>query len=101
MGEDAVDRIIEYDKVAVPMIIDYKLLEAKLEKLPSYLPSLFPVLPEEEQKRQFQVLHEKHAKPLFDVFMKLGGFYYKNGQKIASNMSGVMPKTYIDMFQPV
>ena len=32
--------------------------------------------------------------------MELGGFYYKSGQKIASNMSGVIPKTYIDMYQP-
>jgi len=32
--------------------------------------------------------------------MELGGFYYKNGQKVASNMSGVAPKIYQDMFQP-
>jgi aarF domain-containing kinase len=32
--------------------------------------------------------------------MSLGGFYYKNGQKIASNMSGIAPKIYQDMFQP-
>ena len=37
---------------------------------------------------------------MFNVFMELGGFYYKNGQKIAANMMGVVPKTYIDLFQP-
>jgi hypothetical protein len=100
MGEDAVDRILTYDKVAVPAIIEYKYLEAKLEVWPKYLPSIFPVLPEAEQKRQFQLLHDKYAKPMFDVFMKLGGFYYKNGQKVAANIMGVVPKTYIDMFQP-
>ena len=108
MGADAVDRIYTYDKVAVPMILDYKWLEWKLEIAPhsefinllTPLSGFFPVLPEEEQKRQFQILHEKHAKPLFDCFMELGGFYYKSGQKIAANLSGVVPKTYIDMFQP-
>ena len=102
MGADAVDRIYAYDKVAVPMIIDYKWLEWKLEVAPNseMLRRFFPLLPEEEQKHQFQQLHEKHAKPLFDSFMELGGFYYKSGQKIAANMSGVIPKTYIDMFQP-
>lgn len=30
----------------------------------------------------------------------MGGFYYKSGQKIAANTSGVMPKLYIDLFQP-
>ena len=30
MGEDAVARIITYDKVAVPAILEYKLLEYKL-----------------------------------------------------------------------
>ena len=93
MGADAVDRIYTYDKVAVPMILDYKWLEWKLEIAPhsefinllTPLSGFFPVLPEEEQKRQFQILHEKHAKPLFDCFMELGGFYYKSGQKIAAN----------------
>ena len=102
MGADSIDRIATYQKVAVPMIVDYKWLEWKLEKAPKveWLRSYFPQLPEEEQKRQFQELHEKHAKPLFDLFMELGGFYYKSGQKIAANISGVCPKTYIDMFQP-
>ena len=31
MGADAVERIYTYDKVAVPMIIDFKWLEWKLE----------------------------------------------------------------------
>jgi aarF domain-containing kinase len=102
MGTDAVDRIFEYDKVAVPMIMDYKWLEFKLEKAPyfSILSSFYPLLTEEEQKKQFQVLHDKHAKPLFDCFMQLGGFYYKSGQKIAANAAGVVPETYINMFQP-
>ena len=102
MGADALDRIYAYDKVAVPMIVDYKWLEWQLEVAPKseIFGHFFPVLPEAEQKRQFQLLHEKHARPLFDSFMELGGFYYKSGQKIAANISGVVPKTYIDMFQP-
>jgi hypothetical protein len=82
-GADAVDRIITYDKVAVPMIVAYKWEEAKCEKLPPLLPFLFPPVPEEEQDRRYEALHRIHAKPIFDVFMELGGFYYKSGQKIA------------------
>ena len=29
---------------------------------------------------------------MFDKFMELGGFYYKTGQKIATNMGGLSPK---------
>jgi hypothetical protein len=100
MGEDALDRIIKYDKVAVPMIVQYKWLEAKCEKLPTILPWLFPPVSLKEEQKQFEVLHRKFAQPLFDVFMELGGFYYKSGQKIASNMGGIVPKNYIDAFQP-
>ena len=28
------------------------------------------------------------------------GFYYKSGQKVAANTGGVVPKFYVDMFQP-
>ena len=72
MGEDAVNRMMVYNKAVVPMIIDYKVckankcvlahvypthiqwLEFKLEKLPKQFPSIFTELPEEEQKAQFQ-----------------------------------------------
>ena len=40
------------------------------------------------------------VQPIFDIYMKLGGFYYKSGQKIPSNMGGIAPKVYQDMFQP-
>ncbi|GMH86255.1 hypothetical protein TrVE_jg9112 [Triparma verrucosa] len=100
MGEDALQRMIKFERVGVPATIDYKWEEAKCEKLPKVLPSIFPPVSEEEETRRFEVLHQKWAKPLFDVYMELGGFYYKSGQKIASNMSGVIPKTYIDMYQP-
>lgn len=100
MGSDAVARIISYDMVAVPAIVEYKWLEAKCEKLPKVLPALFPPVSDEEERAQFEVLHRKWAKPLFDKFMELGGFYYKSGQKIASNTAGVVPDYYVDMFQP-
>ena len=32
--------------------------------------------------------------------MKLGGFYYKSGQKMAANMGGFVPKYYQEMAQP-
>ena len=41
LGEDAVERIMRYDKVVMPMILQYKWLEAKCEKLPKILPSIF------------------------------------------------------------
>ena len=90
MGSDAVERMMRFSKVAVPLIVEYKWLEAKLEKLPGKFPDIFPALPDEEQTRQFQVLHDKWAPPAFDCFMELGGFYYKNGQKVASNASGLL-----------
>ena len=100
MGDDALQRIIKYDKMAVPAIIEYKWLEAKCETLPESMPFLFPKVTEAEETAQFQVLHDKYAQPMYDLFMDLGGFYYKSGQKIAANMMGVVPKTYIDLFQP-
>ena len=89
MGSDAVERMKRYGKVALPMILQYKWTEAKLEKLPSRFPSFFPELPKEEQTRQYQVLHDKWSPALFECFMELGGFYYKSGQKIASNTTGL------------
>jgi hypothetical protein len=90
MGEDALARIVKFDKVALPAIMEYKWVEAKCEKLPRILPQLFPPVSEEEELAQFMVLHEKWARPIFDVFMELGGFYYKSGQKIAANTAGVV-----------
>lgn len=100
MGKDALARIIKYDRVAVPAILEYKWVEAKCEKLPKVLPWLFPPVSDEDELAQFEVLHRKWARPLFNIFMELGGFYYKTGQKIAANTGGVVPKLYIDMFQP-
>jgi aarF domain-containing kinase len=100
LGSDALDRIVQFDKVALPAIIDYKVTEARCEKLPKLLPQLFSEVPEDEQLRRYALLHEKHKQSLFDIFMELGGFYYKSGQKIASNTGGVVPKVYSDRFQP-
>ena len=120
--------------MALPAIIDYKVTEARCEKLPKLLPQLFSEVPEAEQLRRYAVLHQKHKQSLFDIFMELGGapdgscprtsppcarlwfslllllllllllcnagFYYKSGQKIASNTGGVVPKVYSDRFQP-
>ena len=121
--------------MALPAIIDYKVTEARCEKLPKLLPQLFSEVPEAEQLRRYALLHEKHKQSLFDIFMELGGatltrrmalahappahapafgshccccccccshagFYYKSGQKIASNTGGVVPKVYSDRFQP-
>ena len=69
LGSDALDRIIQvcaclhatllqihdalcacipsqFDKVALPAIIDYKVTEARCEKLPKLLPQLFSEVPE-------------------------------------------------------
>ena len=100
MGEDALQRLISYDTVALPAILEYKWEEAKCEKLPKVLPAFFPPVTDDEERRRFEVLHERWKLPLYNKFMELGGFYYKSGQKIASNQGGVVPKAYIDMFQP-
>ena len=49
MGDDAVDRLITYCKVVAPAITEYKIEEARCEKLPSMLPMLFDPVSEEEQ----------------------------------------------------
>ena len=101
-GEDGVERIIEYDKLAVPCAIEYKLLEAKCEKFPNMpiLSMFFPKVSIEEEQKQFEVLHRKYVKPMYDLHMKLGGFYYKSGQKTATNYAGVIPEIFVDAFQP-
>jgi len=90
MGEDALARIVKFDRVAVPAIIEYKWVEAKCEKLPKILPWLFPPVTDEDELEQFMVVHKKWVKPLFDIYMELGGFYYKTGQKIAANAAGMV-----------
>eukprot|EP00518_Triparma_eleuthera_P021221 CAMPEP_0197546278 /NCGR_PEP_ID=MMETSP1320-20131121/940_1 /TAXON_ID=91990 /ORGANISM="Bolidomonas sp., Strain RCC2347" /LENGTH=542 /DNA_ID=CAMNT_0043105829 /DNA_START=116 /DNA_END=1744 /DNA_ORIENTATION=- len=100
MGADAVDRIITFDKMAVPAVAEYKYWEARCEKLPKKIPWLFPPVPVEEEDRHYEELHRKYAPQLLDVYMKLGGFYYKSGQKVASNMGGFVPKIYQDVCQP-
>ena len=87
----------QFDKVALPAIIDYKVTEARCEKLPKLLPQLFSEVPEverryanpnpnpnpnpnqvpeAEQLRRYAVLHQKYKQPLFDIFMQLGGAPY-------------------------
>lgn len=48
MGDDALARLIKYDRVALPAILEYKWEEARCEKLPELLPSVFPPVSEEE-----------------------------------------------------
>ena len=40
------------------------------------------------------MLHRKYVKPMYDLHMKLGGFYYKSGQKTATNYAGVIPEIF-------
>lgn len=49
MGDDAVDRLVTYCKVVAPAITEYKIEEARCEKLPNMLPMLFDPVSEEEQ----------------------------------------------------
>ena len=100
MGSESLSRMIKYDSVAVPLIVEYKFLEARCGPLAVLLPSVFPAVTKEEEQRRFNLLHEKWAKPLYDVFMELGGFYYKSGQKIASNFGGIFPPIYTTMYEP-
>ena len=100
MGEDALSRMMSYNVVAVPAILQYKAVEARYEKAPKLLPALFSEISEDELTRRYESLHHTHARPLFNKFMELGGFYYKTGQKVATNLGGMSPKIYVDMFQP-
>ena len=100
MGEDALSRMMSYNVVAVPAILQYKAVEARYEKAPKLLPALFSEISEDELTRRYEALHHTHARPLFDKFMELGGFYYKTGQKVATNLGRMSPKIYVDFFQP-
>jgi len=100
LGDDGIIRIWTYDKVALPAICDYKICEFRNEKLPKLLPMLFAEVPEAELTKRYAALHHKWKQPLYDVFMQLGGFYYKSGQKVASNMGGYVPSIYQELFQP-
>ena len=101
-GDDGLERIIKYDMVAVPAAIEYKLLEAQCEKFHKYpiLSYFYPKVSLEEEEKRFSVLHKKYVQPLYDLHMELGGFYYKSGQKTATNYAGVIPEIFVDRFQP-
>ena len=100
LGEEALDRIASFYAVSVPMIIEYKILEAKCEILPQYVPSIFPQVSLEEERKLFDPLHHKWSPLIVAKFMELGGFYYKNGQRGAGNMGGFVPKIWQDAMQP-
>jgi len=69
LGEDGLERLIKYDRVAIPAIVQYKWVEARCGKLSRLAPLLFPPVSEEEETARFAVLHERWAQPLFDIFM--------------------------------
>ena len=100
IGEDGLERLVKFEKTIVPIAIQYKWLEAKCEKFPKAFPSIFPAVSEEEETARFAVLHEKFKQPVFDLFMELGGFYFKAGQKIATNFGLGVPEVWVDHFQP-
>jgi aarF domain-containing kinase len=101
-GDDGLERIIKYDMVAIPAAIEYKLLEAQCEKFHKYpiLSYFYPKVSLEEEEERFSALHKKYVQPLYDLHMELGGFYYKSGQKTATNYAGVIPEIFVDHFQP-
>ncbi len=99
-SDESTCRLVDFYKVAVPATIHYKLVEARCEKLPKLAPSAFPELTDGEQLERYAPLHARYGPPLFDKAWKLGGFYYKNGQKLAANMGGVVPAFYVELFQP-
>ena len=68
--------------------------------LPRRSPLLFPPVPAADEAAHYEALHRKYAPRLVAVYMKLGGFYYKSGQKMAANMGGFVPKYYQDICQP-
>ena len=104
LGEEALDRLVSFYSKAVPMvnrlflrtivlcgfvslsistsrqILEYKILEFKLETMPTYVPSLFPAVTADEERSLFEPLHVKWAPVIRAKFFELGGFYYKNGQ---------------------
>ena len=57
MGADAVSRMASYNTVAVPAILNYKLVEARYEKLPKVAPTLFPEISTDELTKRYEVIH--------------------------------------------
>ena len=99
MGADALNRLVRFDSLLIPCVLEYKLLEFRCERLPALLPSLCAPMTSAEENAAFAPLHEKWARPTRDLFLALGGFYYKTGQKIATNTPGNVPKTYMDEYE--
>lgn len=77
MGPDSLNRLLSFYSVAVPLVLDYKILEMKCETLPTVLPQFFDPVTQEEESKLFEPLHEKWKQPLVDKLMELGGFFYK------------------------
>ncbi|EOD33001.1 hypothetical protein EMIHUDRAFT_471617 [Emiliania huxleyi CCMP1516] len=61
LGEDGLERLIKYDRVAIPAIVQYKWVEARCGKLSRLAPLLFPPVSEEEETARFAVLHERRG----------------------------------------
>jgi hypothetical protein len=85
MGPDSLNRLLSFYSVAIPLVLEYKTLEIKCEKLPEILPQFFDKVTQEEESKLFEPLHLKWKQPLVDKLMELGGFFYKNGQRGAGD----------------
>uniref|UniRef100_A0A7S3K415 Protein kinase domain-containing protein n=1 Tax=Aureoumbra lagunensis TaxID=44058 RepID=A0A7S3K415_9STRA len=88
LGEDALSRTLSFYKVALPALIEYKSLEWRN-------------LPEKESNERFDELHIKWAPRFRDKYLELRGFYLKQGQAIATNISDLAPKIWQDTMEPL
>ena len=92
-GDDSVDRLVDFYQVALPATIAYRWEEAKTETIPKQAPWLFPPVSDEEELAQFEVLHRRWAKPIFDKCMlKLGGFYSRVGRRSQATWAASTPR---------
>ncbi|DAZ93663.1 TPA: hypothetical protein N0F65_012871 [Lagenidium giganteum] len=85
-NDEGFRRSLYFWRKAFPVYLHYRTTQLYMETTG---------VPEEEQDREYERLHEMHAPDLFDIVLELKGFYIKLAQT-GSTRPDFLPKQYID-----
>ncbi|UIZ24789.1 hypothetical protein KXD40_006740 [Peronospora effusa] len=85
-SDEGFNRSLYFWRKAFPIYLHYRAAQLYMDHLK---------LPEEEQNIEYEKLHEKYAPEVFDIVLKLKGFYVKLAQT-GSTRPDVLPKQYLD-----
>jgi len=84
------DRAATFYKKAIPVLVSYKSLDAKLKFEKNVLGKDIPV---EEEEKQWNLLHDWGSDCITEVITELKGFYVKTGQIISTRVD-IFPEQY-------